>query len=126
MVYHLSSTFFQTVMLWLLAYVTLFLHVRNLNERFMGALTALLVLAALLGSMKQHLPLSSHMNFIDFWFLWYITNIFAIIVFHVVIDGLRIPIQRKEMVNKSAVIILPVIMLVFNMVYFSLCVMQLF
>ena len=76
---HLMTTFFQTFILWLLAYLTLFIPIENLNERFMGAVTALLVLASLLGSMENNLPKSSQMNFIDYWFLWYIINIFFII-----------------------------------------------
>ena len=64
----LTTTFFQTFILWILAYLTLFIPVRNLNERFMGAVTALLVLASLLGTMEDRLPKSSQMKFIDICF----------------------------------------------------------
>ena len=113
-------------MLWLLAYLTLLLPVRNLNERFMGAVTALLVLAALLGSMRNTLPTSAQMNFIDYWFLWYIINIFFIIVFHVILEKLKYSGRKKELVNRIASFLLPFFMLVFNLVYFVFSVMQIF
>ena len=124
--HQLTSTYFQTFMLWLLAYLTIFIPIINLNERFMGAVTALLVLAALLGSMGKTLPKSAQMNFIDFWFLWYIVNIFFIIVFHVVLEKLKYSTRRKEFVNKLMSFILPILILIFNVVYFFLSVMQLF
>ena len=123
-VYQLTSTYFQTFMLWLLGYLTLFVPIRSLNERFMGAVTALLVLAALLGSMQNHLPKSSKMNFIDFWFLWYIINIFFIIVFHVVLENLKYSYKTKDIVNKSVSFILLTVVLVFNVAYFSLSMIQ--
>ena len=122
----LTSTYFQTFMLWLLAYLTLLLPVRNLNERFMGAVTALLVLAALLGSMRNTLPTSAQMNFIDYWFLWYIINIFFIIVFHVILEKLKYSGRKNELVNRIASFLLPFFMLVFNLVYFVFSVMQIF
>ena len=123
-IYQLTSTYFQTFMLWLLAYLTLFVPIRNLNERFMGAVTALLVLAALLGSMRNTLPKSARMNFIDFWFLWYIINIFFIIVFHMVLENLKYSDRNKEFINKLIIFILPFIILIFNVVYFLLSVIQ--
>ena len=119
-VYQLTSTYFQKCMLWLLAYLTLLVPIKSFNERFLRAATALLVFAALLGSMQNHLPKSSKMNFIDFWFLLYIINIFFIIVFQVVLENLNYSYNTKEMVNKSISFILPIVMLVFNVAYFSL------
>ena len=119
----MTTTFLQTFMQWFLAYLTLFIPVRNLNERFMGAVTALLVLASLLGTMENTLPKSSQMKFIDFWFLWYIINIFFIIIFHVVLENLNK--KEKKIANKTISSILPILVLVFNIAYFSLSVMQL-
>ena len=118
----LTSTFFQTFMLWLLAYLTLFIPVRNLNERFMGSVTALLVLASLLGSLKDSLPKSNQTKCIDIWFLCYIINIFLIIIFHVILENLSS--KSKKKVNRIFSFIFPVITCVFNVGYFSLSMLQ--
>ena len=121
----LASSYFQTFMLWLLAYLTLFIPIHNLSDRFMGSVTALLVLASLLGSMDGSLPKSAEMNLIDFWFLWYITNIFSIIVFHVVMEKKKAySTKKKEAMNKTVSFILPCLVLSFNIVYFSLSIIQ--
>ena len=96
-------------------------------QRFMGSVTALLVLAALLGSMKTSLPSSSQVKLIDFWFIWYVVNIFFIIIFHVVIENLDQKIisdYTKEKVNRMVICFLPFPILVFNFVYFTLSVAQ--
>ena len=117
---HLMTTFFQTFILWLLAYLTLFIPIENLNERFMGAVTALLVLASLLGSMENDLPKSSQMNLIDYWFLWYIINIFFIIILHVILENCGV--QGRKFLNKFIICILPCCIIVFNFSYFSISV----
>ena len=123
----LTSTYFQTFLLWLLCYLTLFIPIPNFNERFMGSVTALLVLAALLGNLEKSLPKSSQLSFIDFWFIWYILNIFVIILFHVVIEKLvnircfekfTSKIQLKDFINKIAICTFAAIIFLFNCFYF--------
>ena len=82
----LMTTFFQSFLLWVLAYITLFINVDNFSDRFMGAVTALLVLAALLSSLGDHLPKTAYFKFVDLWFSWFILNIFSIILIHVLVD----------------------------------------
>ena len=110
----------------------------------MGAMTALLVLAALLTSMDKELPNVSYFKYIDLWFTWYIVNIFLVIVTHVAVDvimfaqemnGTSVKIQVKMvggkvgetdrrryefLVNKVAKIVFPVILVLFHIVYLSL------
>ena len=82
----LTSTFFQTSVLLLLAYLTLFIDIANFSDRFMGSITALLVIAALLASFKEDLPKTSYFKYIDLWFMWNIINIFIITVYHIALD----------------------------------------
>ena len=114
----LTTTYFQTFLLWLLAYLTLFLPIRSLNERFMGSVTALLVLAALLGSLENKLPKTSQMKMIDFWFLWYIINIFLLILYHVLLETISCKFEKKERVNLKVALTLPFLIIVFNLMYF--------
>ena len=83
---HLMTTFFQSFLLWFLAFLTLFIDEDDFSNRFMGAVTALLVLAALLASLGDLLPKTAYFKYVDLWFNWFITNIFFIILVHVVID----------------------------------------
>ena len=80
------TTFFQSFLLWILAYITLFIHMDDFSNRFAGAVTALLVLAALLSSINDTLPKTAYFKFVDLWFNWFIANIFVIILIHVIID----------------------------------------
>ena len=143
----LITTFFPTCLLWLLAYFTLFITVDDFNDRIMVAVTALLVLAALLSSINGSLPDTSYFKYIDLWFLWYTTNIFLITAFHIVLDqidsssgsssmvisssaarvdqGKAIIIEKdngckKTKINKSAAKIFPAMTIIFNVVYFGL------
>ena len=80
------NTFLPTTLLFLLAYSTLFIDIENFSDRFIGTVTALLVLVSLLSSVNDDLPKTSYFKFIDLWFLWYITNILLIIIFHIFVN----------------------------------------
>ena len=79
----LISTFFPTILLWMLAYFTIFIKPENFNERMMVSVTVLLVLAALLAPIRSEIPPTSYFKYIDLWFLWYSTYIFSISLFHI-------------------------------------------
>ena len=38
----LTSIFFQTILLWLVSYLTLYIDIRDFSNRFMGSVTSLL------------------------------------------------------------------------------------
>ena len=132
------STIFPTCLLWLLAYFTLFIKVENFNNRFMGSVTSLLVLASLLGSINSGLPKTSYFKYIDLWFLWYITNIFLIIIYHILLDNINDNMNgnaimvnscnsnatantceksRRKFFNKIAIMLFPLFTVGFNTVY---------
>merc|ERR1711997_156095 len=54
------NTFFPTFMLYVLAYSTLFIKISEFGNRIMVAVTALLVLASLLGAISNELPTTSY------------------------------------------------------------------
>ena len=108
---HLLSTFLQSFLLWFLSYLTLFINIPDFSNRFMGAVTSLLVLTALLGSMQASLPKTAYFKVIDIWFNWFMSNIFLIILIHVIVDHLHknvrsvlpgpIPFPRENKDDKS-------------------------
>ena len=81
------NVIFPTWLLFLLAYSTIFINLDNFNNRFMGSLTSLLVLTSLIGAINSGLPKTSYLKCIDYWFIWYITMIFLIIIHHVLLDN---------------------------------------
>ena len=96
--HYLLTIFFQSLILWILSYITMFIDEKDFSNRFMGAVTALLVLAALLASLGDLLPKTAYFNFIDVWFNWFIGNILVIILIHVVIDYLN---KKEDDVDSS-------------------------
>ena len=66
----------------------------------MGTVTALLVLAALLNSISTSLPQTSNFKYIDIWCLWYLANIFIIIIYHIILDMDWIPTERGNINNQ--------------------------
>ena len=138
----LITAFFPTSLLWILAYLTLFISLDDFSDRIMVSVTALLVLAALLSSINSSLPDTSYFKYIDLWFLWYTTNIFLITSFHIFLGtiedepkvfpsttsnshtrGLLIgknKASKRSKVNNTAKIVVPITGLLFNSIYFYL------
>ena len=138
------STFLPTVLLWCLAYFTLFIDIENFSDRFIGTVTALLVLVALLSSVNGDLPKTSYFKFIDMWFLWYITSILLIILFHIFLNNISgsevRPLTAKNecwqttpgkqenrsgnrvKVNRIGAVMFAITMVLFNGTYFTLAV----
>ena len=138
------STFFPTWLIWILAYLTFFIQLSNFNNRFMGSVTSLLVLAALLTTMQTNLPKTPYFKYIDCWFLWYLSNSILIIVVHVLLDQNRlfeinkirvvrtseenyiestpasVDDRKAERLNRIAIILFPTLHIFFNVVYFVL------
>ena len=77
-----------SVVLWLLAFLTLQYDVDDLTNRNRTSVTALLVLVTLFGSLtnKSDFPKTSGFKAIDVWFVWYLINIFIIICHHTAIN----------------------------------------
>ena len=135
--YHLATTFFQTFLLWLISYLTLFINIQDFGNRFMGSLTALLVLSALLSASTSSLPKTAYFKHIDVWQNWFILNIFFIIMIHAIIDYLERnkcvynrPVKKansqhyhirfSHCTNFVAIFLLPLATITFTYVYFLL------
>ena len=136
----LIGTFFPTILLWFLAYFTIFIRVDDFNERIMVSVTILLVLAALLTSIKDRIPSTSYFKYIDLWFLWYTAFIFSITIFHIYlhevprnlknnkifIGGQTINVDqeeekpRQDLMNDKAKRWVPIPFILFNVIYFIL------
>ena len=134
------NVFLPTMLLWSLAYFTLFIDVEFFSDRFIGTITTLLVQVALLSSINEDLPKTSYFKFIDLWFLWYISSILFITIFHIFINhipnkirvtpfgSLMIGTDNEQKVpdnlswrmkaNKLGIIIFAPATIIFNIVYF--------
>ena len=136
----LLTTFFQSFLLWLIAYLTLFINIVDFANRFMGALTSLLVLAALLTNMNSSLPQTAYFKHIDIWFFFFVINIALVVFIHIFVDiflnwekdfsacvtpsmskiAFEKPGKRKKstMINQAAKVIIAVLMFIFVILYF--------
>ena len=133
------TIFMPSWLILFIAYLSFFISLENFNNRFMGSLTSLLVLCSLLNAMTNTLPKTSYFKYVDFWFLWYISNSIAMISCHVLIDYLsrkrkcqvspekklgfeawKLSTWNSSQLNKVAVIGFPIINGVFNVIYFLL------
>ena len=137
----LLSLFLPSWLIWLVAYLTFFIPLKNFNNRFMGSVTSLLVLTSLLNSVQKTLPETAYFKNIDCWFLWFIFNSIIMIGSHVIIDNLpdggktrnkigsMIPDEMnqskmtqmdKNKLNRIVIIVLPIINSIFYLFYFFL------
>ena len=91
-----------TLIIWLVAFLTLFLDVDDLNNRSQIAVQLLLILVTFFGSIsvKDDFPETTSFKYIDAWFLWYFGNLLVIIYYHVVISNLYLSISRYAVVPK--------------------------
>ena len=93
--HHIHPLFVTTGEIWLISYLTLFINIKNFNNRFMGSLTALLTITFLLGNIKKSLPKTSEFKYIILWFVWHITNMVIVVLYHVILDVL----MHKEIIQ---------------------------
>ena len=79
-----------SVMLWTLAWLSLFLDIEDFTSRNRISVMVLLCLTTLFGtiSIKNDFPRSTEFKYIDMWFLWYLGNIFLVNCHHLLIDNL--------------------------------------
>ncbi|XP_063845198.1 uncharacterized protein LOC135091470 isoform X1 [Scylla paramamosain] len=84
--YPIISIYVPTVILLILAYLSLVFRRDNFDTRVMSSLTVLLVLASLFTQTSTSLPKTSYFKMVDVWLLFCISLIFFVIVFHVTID----------------------------------------
>ena len=82
----LLNTFFPSFLLWVLAYSTLLIKTDDFTDRIMVTVTSLLVLVSLLGSVSNDLPVTSYFKYIDLWFIYYVSGIFMLTVYHILLD----------------------------------------
>ena len=82
----LTQLYFQIILLWIVSYLTLFMDLEDFSNRFMGALTSLLVLTSLMDNINNRLPASPSIRLIDIWNIWYVCQIVLIILFHILFN----------------------------------------
>ena len=98
----LINTFIPTLILWFFGYSTLFIDMSDFSDRYMGAGTALLVIATLLGAISGDLPKTSYMKHIDVWFLWHNLSILSILVYHIILNRMYTYHEDQETKEKFA------------------------
>ena len=121
----MTAIYLQILLLWTVSYFTLFIDVHDFSNRFMGAVTALLVLCALMDSINQRLPTSVDLKLVDIWIIWFVFQIVLITFLHILVNGVlnkRIDLSfvcsvQAQSLNKLSEIFLFVLNLAFTTVY---------
>ena len=85
------------LILWLYGYSTLYIDPDRHIDRFMGAGTALLVVATLLSAINSDLPKTSYMKYIDLWLVWHVISIFLMISYHIFLGRVQKYYQTRHM-----------------------------
>ncbi|CAL4121013.1 unnamed protein product, partial [Meganyctiphanes norvegica] len=97
------GTLLPSLMIVAIGYATLFLQNALYQERLTVSLAALLVLYTLFSQTSNFLPKTSYVTMIDIWFLFCISLLFIIIIFHIVMDNYPPRVQRFNSSNKVSV-----------------------
>ena len=144
------SIFFPELLLWFIAYITIFLRINDISNRSRISVTILLVLVALIGNITDKIPPTPYFKYVDIWSIWYLSNIFLITCFHVYVEysmdtdqmnpDLTVTqpwesmydtkeksnlteeemIRNRKKINYLASIMFPLSTMIFNVVYFVL------
>ena len=83
--FHGVTTFAQTMVIVLIAFVTFFFNIRNFSDRIMSNLILLLILSTLSSSAQSVVPKTSYYKMIDVWFLFLLILIVLTIIGHTVV-----------------------------------------
>lgn len=123
------NLYFQQFFLWIVSYLTIYIDINDFSNRFMGTVTALLVLSTLIDNMNTRLSARAIVRLIDIWNIWYILQIILIIVFHILLNsqlhqyslkkdfGLRKAIT-PQLLNRFAKYLFPLLNIAFMLYYF--------
>jgi len=143
------SIFCPSILFWILAYFTMFLNIDDIANRSRTSVTLLLVLIALLQAVSKDFPKTTYYKYIDIWFLWYIFNIFLISLYHMILPAINLSHRKRNIhpddthddtekhasneakeqmlvanttkkINFTLVVLFPLVMILFNVIYFSL------
>ncbi|XP_068201222.1 uncharacterized protein [Palaemon carinicauda] len=140
------NVFLPTSMLQIIGYSTLFIDFATLDVRLAVSLTTLLVLYTLFNNTSDSLPVTAYVKMIDIWFFFCIFLLFSTTVIHVIVECLRRknaitvvhPLYKKPKPKQLAklssltynflsiirVIIIPTVVILFNLIYWSTLILK--
>ena len=128
--FHITQTFFQSFLLAFLAYLTFWIDIEDFNDRFIGSLTALLVLASLMSSLTGGLPNTAYYKVVDVWLIFFLVTNAVIITLHIIIDilirkakaGDKVRCFPPKRINNLAKILFPILFVLFvSFLTLSIC-----
>ena len=96
-IYHMGSTYAPTVLLLLIAEITLFVDESHFEATTMVSLTTMLVMYTLIQSNSVSLPNTAYLKMIDIWLMHGLIVPFCVFAYHVVNELTR---KRKEDFSK--------------------------
>ncbi len=123
--YHLVQSYIPSTVHLTVSWLALFVPPQSVAERLAMAMTIMLTLTTMFASERQSVPRVSYITYLDVWMLTCILFVFLELAeFTVVLHLIRSKHDRLvPAVERTAKLLLPVIFLVFNLIYWSLVLM---
>ncbi|KAK3878449.1 hypothetical protein Pcinc_016909 [Petrolisthes cinctipes] len=87
--YHLLSSFCPSALMFIISYSTFFFPITDFNERIMGSLTSLLVLAGLFAQASDSYIKTPYFKLIDIWYAVLIMLNFGVVIINSLVNSLR-------------------------------------
>lgn len=122
--YHLLNSFCPSALMFVISYSTLFFPINDFNERIMGSLTSLLVLAGLFAQASGSYIKTPYFKLIDVWYAVLILLCFVVVTTNSLVNSFRPKNgsgkknRRAKVCNKIAKIVVMVIFVSLLVVFF--------
>ncbi|KAK3881313.1 hypothetical protein Pcinc_014239 [Petrolisthes cinctipes] len=88
--YHILSSFCPSALMFIISYSTFFFPITDFNERIMGSLTSLLVLAGLFAQASGSYIKTPYFKLIDIWYAVLIMLNFGVVIINSIVNSLRV------------------------------------
>lgn len=93
--FHMLNSFTPSLLIFIICYVTLFLPLKDFNERLLAPLTALLVLSTLFAQASSTAVRTAYFKLLDIWYVVLTTFCFLILMFNVIIHKCLIKSKKR-------------------------------
>jgi len=119
--YHLIQTYIPSFLFVTVAWLSLFVNPEAIPGRISMVMMSLLTLMAMFSGVRQNTPKVSYVSFLDIWMLMCIIFIFIVLIEFAIVTSLlrRQEIRMAEKMESFGVLLIPLMFLVFNMIYWS-------
>merc|ERR1719510_1259210 len=117
--YHLIQTYIPSLLFVAVAWLSLFINPEAIPGRVSMVMMTLLTLMAMFSGVRQSTPKVSYVSMLDIWMLVCIIFIFLVLIEFAVVTSLLRNNEKPtaQLVENMAIIVIPALFFIFNMIY---------